>query len=298
MRISGKEISLQLREQMREEVVDLVARYGRKPCLAVILVGDNPASVTYVRNKVKASEYCGIDSLLITLPETTTENELLQHIAECNANDKVDAIIVQLPLPAHMDASKVIFAIHPEKDVDGFHPSNVARLWLEQPVNHGGKLTYNWTIPCTPRGIIALLEHSGVALEGKRAVVVGRSNIVGKPVAKLLMDRNCTVTICHSKTQNLSQICKDADILVVAVGHAHLIQAECVKKGAVVIDVGINRLPDGRLCGDVNTADVEPIAHAVTPVPGGVGPMTVTMLMRNTIDCYLRRMNTSSNTTE
>ncbi|MBO4518637.1 MAG: bifunctional methylenetetrahydrofolate dehydrogenase/methenyltetrahydrofolate cyclohydrolase FolD [Paludibacteraceae bacterium] len=281
MIIDGKQIAQQLKEEMREQVAELVKQYGRKPCLDVILVGENPASMSYVRSKIKATEYCGFDGELIQLPETTSQEELLRIIRERNTNPAVDGILVQLPLPKHIDEQCVIEAIAPEKDVDGFHPTNVAKLWLNQQT----------IVPCTPMGIMALLEQSGTPLEGRHAVVVGRSNIVGKPIAKLLLDKNCTVTIAHSRTANLGAICREADILVVAVGRPQTITGEMVKPGATVIDVGINRTADGKLVGDVDFDSVAPIAGAITPVPGGVGPMTITMLMRNTIECYKNRIN-------
>ena len=281
MIIDGKQIAQQFKEAMREQVAALAKQYGRKPCLDVIIVGENPASMSYVKSKIKATEYCGFDGELIQLPETTSQEELLRVIRESNEKESVDGILVQLPLPKHIDEQTVIEAIAPEKDVDGFHPSNVAKLWLNQPT----------IVPCTPLGIIALLEEIHTTFEGRHAVVVGRSNIVGKPVAKLLLDRHCTVTIAHSRTADLAAICREADILVVAVGRPQMITGEMVKKGATVIDVGINRLEDGRLVGDVDFESVVPVAGAVTPVPGGVGPMTITMLMRNTIECYKKRIN-------
>lgn len=279
MIIDGKQLSQSLKDEMKTEVAELAARYGRKPCLDVIIVGNNPASRSYVTGKIKATAYCGFDGELIELPEDVTEQELLRVIDERNRCETVDGILVQLPLPRHIDEDKVIAAIAPEKDVDGFHPTNVAKLWLNQ----------DCILPCTPKGIIVMLERAGIELAGKKAVVVGRSNIVGKPVAKLLLDKNCTVTIAHSRTQNLAAVCREADILVAAVGKAKMITADMVKPGAAVIDVGINRTEDGHLVGDVDYEQVLPLAGAITPVPGGVGPMTITMLMRNTIDCFLNR---------
>lgn len=276
--ISGKELSLSLKDGMKVEVENLEKQYGRRPCLMVVIVGDNPASRSYVRGKIKATEYVGMDGHLIELPEDCPEERLLQEIAALNNDPQVDGILVQLPLPKHIDEEKVIAAIAPEKDVDGFHPENVARLWLNQPC----------ILPCTPKGIIALLDKAGVEIAGKKAVVVGRSNIVGKPVAKLLLDRNATVTIAHSRTQDLPAVCREADILVAAVGRAQMITADYVKPGAAVIDVGINRVND-RLVGDVDFDSVAPVAGAITPVPGGVGPMTITMLMQNTIECFRKR---------
>lgn len=276
--ISGKELSQSLKDGMKVEVENLEKQYGRRPCLMVVIVGDNPASRSYVRGKIKATEYVGMDGHLIELPEDCPEERLLQEIAALNDDPQVDGILVQLPLPKHIDEEKVIAAIAPEKDVDGFHPENVARLWLNQPC----------ILPCTPKGIIALLDKAGVEIAGKKAVVVGRSNIVGKPVAKLLLDRNATVTIAHSRTQDLPAVCCEADILVAAVGRAQMITADYVKPGAAVIDVGINRVND-RLVGDVDFDSVAPVAGAITPVPGGVGPMTITMLMQNTIECFRKR---------
>lgn len=281
MIIDGKQIAQTLKEQMREQVAALSAQYGRKPCLDVIIVGENPASMSYVRSKIKATEYCGFDGELIQLPETTTQDELLRIIRERNEKDSVDGILVQLPLPKHIDEQCVINAIAPEKDVDGFHPTNVAKLWLNQET----------IVPCTPMGIMALLEQSGTPLEGRHAVVVGRSNIVGKPIAKLLLDKNCTITIAHSRTADLASVCREADILVVAVGRPQMITGDMIKPGATVIDVGINRISDGRLVGDVDFESAALVAGAITPVPGGVGPMTITMLMHNTIECYKQRNN-------
>ena len=274
--IDGKAISLSIKDEVKNAVA---AISGRKPCLCVIIVGENPASQIYVRNKVKATSYTGMESMLVELPSTVSEKDLLGKIEALNADDAVDGILVQLPLPGHIDEEKVIEAISPEKDVDGFHPSNVAGLWL------GRKCT----LPCTPAGIMRLIDSTGVSLKGKSAVVVGRSNIVGKPVAKLLLDRHATVTIAHSRTENLAEVTRRADILVAAVGKAGLISADMVKPGAVIIDVGMNRDAEGRLCGDVDFAACAEKAAWITPVPGGVGPMTIAMLMRNTLDCFLAR---------
>ena len=277
--IDGKALSQAVKDEVRAEVAELEAKYGRKPCLCVIIVGENPASQVYVRNKVKAAAYTGMDSRLIELPADTGEDTLLDNIASLNADPNVDGILVQLPLPKHIDEEKVIDAIAREKDVDGFHSGNVANLWL-------GK---DCIVPCTPAGIMRMLDSVGVELKGKQAVVVGRSNIVGKPVAKLLLDRNATVTIAHSRTADLGAVCRTADVLVVAVGRASLVTGEMVKPGAVVIDVGMNRNAEGKLCGDVDFASAEPVASWITPVPGGVGPMTIAMLMKNTIACFLSR---------
>ena len=277
--IDGKALSAAIKDEVRAQVPALEKQYGRKPCLCVIIVGENPASQVYVRNKVRAAEYVGIDSLKVELPADSSEEALLARIAALNADPAVDGILVQLPLPRHIDEEKVIDAIAPEKDVDGFHPSNVAGLWL-------GK---DCVLPCTPAGILRLIDSTGVSLSGKQAVVVGRSNIVGKPVAKLLLDRNATVTIAHSRTADLGSVTARADVLVVAVGKAGLVTGGMVKPGAVVIDVGMNRDAEGRLCGDVDFASCEPVAGWITPVPGGVGPMTIAMLMLNTLHCFRAR---------
>ena len=286
--IDGKVLSLSLKEEMKDRMASLESEYGRKPCLVVIIVGNNPASRSYVTGKIKAAAFVGMDSRLVELPEDISESALLDTIAGLNADDAVDGILVQLPLPKHINEDRVIDAISIEKDVDGFHPGNVARLWLGRPC----------IVPCTPKGIIKMIETTGIGISGKKAVVVGRSNIVGKPVAKLLLDRNATVTIAHSRTADLPAVCREADILVAAVGRPQMITADMVKPGAVVIDVGINRIPcikeDGtegsRLVGDVDFASVSEVAGFITPVPGGVGPMTITMLMENTIECFLARM--------
>lgn len=286
--IDGKALSLSLKEQMKERIVELEAQYGRKPCLAVIIVGDNPASRSYVRGKIKAAEFVGMDSRLVELPEDISEQALLEKIADINAEDAVDGLLVQLPLPKHINEDRVIDAIDITKDVDGFHPQNVAKLWLGRPC----------IVPCTPKGIIAMIDSTGENISGKKAVVVGRSNIVGKPVAKLLLDKNATVTIAHSRTADLPAVCREADVLVAAVGRPEMITADMIKPGAIVIDVGINRIPcikeDGtegsRLVGDVQFSGASEVAGWITPVPGGVGPMTITMLMQNTIECFLAKM--------
>ena len=281
MILDGKQLSQELKDEMRQEVEALAQKYGRRPCLMVVIVGNNPASQSYVRGKIKATEYVGFDGSLVSLPEDVTEDALIAEIERLNQDEQVDGILVQLPLPKHISEDRVIAAISPEKDVDGFHATNVARLWLNQPC----------IVPCTPKGVIVMLDRAGIEISGKNAVVVGRSNIVGKPVAKLLLDRNATVTIAHSRTKNLKEVCRQADILVAAVGRPLMLTADYIKPGAAVIDVGINRLEDGRLVGDVDFEGAKAIAGAITPVPGGVGPMTITMLMRNTIECFLRRMN-------
>lgn len=281
MRISGKDLSARLKEEMAGRVSALKEKYGREPHLAVILVGEDPGSVSYVTGKAKASEVVGIKNTTIRKSDTITEKELLDLIATLNADESVDGILVQLPLPKHIDENKVIEAIALEKDVDGFHPLNVAALWQKRPC----------TVACTPKGIIKLLHEAGEDIAGKKAVVVGRSNIVGLPVAKLLLDENATVTIAHSRTKDLGAVTREADILVVAVGHPHTVTADMVKPGAVVIDVGVNRNPEtGKLCGDVDTEAVEAVARCITPVPGGVGPMTITCLMENTIEAFERKM--------
>lgn len=277
--IDGKAISLAIKDEVKAQIPELEAKYGRKPCLCVIIVGENPASQVYVRNKVKAAEYVGMKSLLLRLPEETPEAELLATIARLNADDEVDGILVQLPLPKHISEDKVIDAIAKEKDVDGFHVLNVGSLWIGD----------NCIVPCTPKGCIHLIKSTGIDIKGKLAVVVGRSNIVGKPVAKLLLDENATVVIAHSRTADLKALTLQADILVVAVGKENVVTADMVKPGAVVIDVGMNRNAEGKLCGDVDFAGVSEVAGWITPVPGGVGPMTIAMLMKNTIECFLLR---------
>ena len=279
--LSGKVLSQKLKDEMKIQIEALESQYGRKPSLAVVIVGEDPASQSYVRGKIKAAEYVGMDGKLIELPATISQDELLYTIADLNSDGSIDGILVQLPLPRHIDSNKIIEAISPEKDVDGFHPSNVANLWIgEQCI-----------VPCTPSGIMKMIECTGVNPAGKTAVVVGRSNIVGKPVAKLLLDANATVIIAHSRTADLGAITRQADILVVATGKEGLVNGEMVKPGAVVIDVGVNRGADGKLHGDCDYASIFPKASFITPVPGGVGPMTITMLMANTIECFIRRMH-------
>ncbi len=276
MNIDGKALAMQLKEEMKARISLLEKEYGRKPCLVVIIVGENPASQSYVRGKIKAASFVGIDSRLIELPADVTQDELLQRITLLNEDEGVDGILVQLPLPKHIDEQKVIDAIAHEKDVDGFHPSNTANLWLGR----------DCVFPCTPKGIMHMLRTTGIALDGKIAVVVGRSNIVGKPIAKMLLDANATVVMAHSHTKDLPSVTRLADVLVVAIGKEKFITADMVKPGAVVIDVGINRTAEGKLCGDVDYEPVSAIASHITPVPGGVGPMTITMLMENTIECF------------
>lgn len=274
VRINGKAIVGSIREEIAEEARNLEAKTGVKPGLAVVLVGDDPASAVYVRNKAKACEEVGFYSEVHKLPAETTQDEVLALIAELNANDSIHGILVQSPPPAHIDENAVIDAVSPYKDVDCFHPVNVGNLMI-------GKPTF---LPCTPAGVIQILKRIGVEIAGKHAVVVGRSNIVGKPMAMLLLQENATVTVCHSRTPNMEEITKQADILVVAVGRAHLIDSRHVKPGAVVVDVGMNRLEEtGKLVGDVNYDDVAEVAGSITPVPGCVGPMTITMLLANTL---------------
>ena len=271
--IDGKQISEKIREDLRVQILDLQAK-GVTPGLAVVLVGDDPASQVYVRNKARSCEQLGMYSEVHRLAADTTQAQLLELIDQLNQQANIHGILVQLPLPSHISEKPVIEAISVNKDVDGFHPQNVGRLVI-------GEDCY---LPCTPAGVIELLKHSNVSIAGKHAVVVGRSNIVGKPVSFLLLQEHATVTICHSKTSNLTEVIRSADIVVAAVGRAQMITSKHVRPGAVVIDVGINRLADGRLVGDVDFDDVEKIASAITPVPGGVGPMTITMLLKNTVE--------------
>ena len=271
--ISGKLVSEVTRLDLKNKTSDFIKKFGVTPGLAVILVGDNPASRVYVRNKHKGCLDVGFNSYQIELPKETTEDELLSRIDELNSDKNVHGILVQLPLPKHISEEKVISRIDPDKDVDAFHTQNVGKIVI-------GKYDF---LPCTPAGIMKLLEFYNIEIEGKECVVLGRSNIVGKPMALLLLAKNGTVTICHSKTKNLSEVTKKADILVVAIGRAEFVGANMVMDGAVVIDVGINRLENGKLAGDVNFSEVSPKASYITPVPGGVGPMTITMLLENTL---------------
>ncbi len=269
-RIDGKEISQMVKDELKERV----KKEKIEATLAVIQVGSDPASTVYVGNKKKACEYIGIHSLAFELPEETKEEELLDLVRELNDREDVDGILVQLPLPTHMDEDKVIQTISPKKDVDGFHPQSVGALSIGQP----------GFVSCTPAGVIQLLKRSGVEIEGKECVIVGRSNIVGKPMALLMLRENATVTVCHSRTKDLKEVTRRADILIVAIGKPRFITKEYVKEGAVVIDVGIHRGADNKLCGDVDFEEVEPVASAITPVPGGVGPMTIAMLMNNCVE--------------
>ncbi len=272
--IDGKAISAAVRAEITEETKALIAETGLTPGLAVVIVGNDPASQVYVRNKRKACNEVGFYSEAYELPEETTQEELEALVDKLNQDPKIHGILVQLPLPRHLDEQRILLRIRPEKDVDAFHPYNVGRIMI-------GDYHY---LPCTPAGVMELLKRSGVDVSGKECVVVGRSNIVGKPMAMLLLQANGTVTICHSRTKNLSETTRRADILVAAIGKPEFFTADMVKEGAVVIDVGMNRRPsDGKLCGDVDYASVEPVASYITPVPGGVGPMTITMLMQNTL---------------
>ncbi len=271
--IDGKKISQEIKDELKEKVAGLKEQ-GKEVSLAVIQVGNDPASSVYVGNKKKACEYVGIRSLAYELPEETSEEELLALINKLNEDETVNGILVQLPVPEHIDADKIIRTISPKKDVDGFHPQNVGKLVIGE----------DGFVSCTPAGIIELLKRSGISMEGKNCVVIGRSNIVGKPMALLMLRENATVTIAHSKTKNLKEICKTADILIVAIGKPQFVTADYVKEGAVVIDVGIHRGENKKLCGDVKYDEVAPIASAITPVPGGVGPMTIAMLMNNCVE--------------
>ena len=277
--ISGTQISKEVRAQLGEEVKRMTAA-GVRPGLAVVIVGNDPASKIYVRNKHKGCEELGILSEVYELPETTTQKELTDLIRHLNGREEIDGILVQLPLPEHIEEKEVIEAIDPEKDVDAFSVSNVGKIMV-------GEYSF---VPCTPAGVMELLRRTGVKIAGKACVVIGRSNIVGKPMGLLLLEQNGTVTICHSRTENLAAIARSADILVSAVGKAKFVTADMVKDGAVVIDVGMNRDEDGKLCGDVDFAAVEPKASFITPVPGGVGPMTITMLLKNTVNVAKRRL--------
>ena len=277
--IDGRSISTAVKARVAKGVLDLKER-GIDVGLAVIIVGNNPASKVYVANKKKACEELGIISEEYALPESTTEEQLLELIAELNGKKSINGILCQLPLPSHIDEKRVIDSISPEKDVDAFHPHNVGRIMIGD---------YDF-VPCTPAGIMEMLEYEGIEVEGKRCVVIGRSNIVGKPMGMLLLHKNGTVTICHSRTRDLKEICRSADILIAAVGKAKFVTADMVKLGAVVIDVGMNRV-DGKLCGDVDFDMVEGIASAITPVPGGVGPMTIAMLMQNTLTAAKKQNN-------
>lgn len=275
--IDGKAVSAAVKEQVRDEI----ARDGIKAGLAVVIVGNDPASRVYVNNKKKACEFCGITSFEYALPEETSMKQLLELIDALNSDDKVNGILVQLPLPKQLDEKEVIARISPEKDVDAFHEQNVGKIMI-------GNYSF---LPCTPSGCMDLIHSTGVEISGKECVVIGRSNIVGKPMAMLLLHENGTVTICHSRTKNLAEVCRRADILVAAVGKPNFVTADMVKEGAVVIDVGINRLDNGKLCGDVKFDEVSEKAGWITPVPGGVGPMTIATLMKNTLTAAKLQQN-------
>ena len=277
--IDGKRISQEIKDELKEKVENLKNK-GIEGTLAVIQVGADPASSVYVRNKKKACEYIGIHSVSYELPEETTEEELLKIIDQLNQDPAVNGILCQLPLPAQIREDEIIRAISPEKDVDGFHPQNVGALVIGE----------KGFVSCTPAGVIQLLKRSDIDISGKNCVVVGRSNIVGKPMSLLMLRENATVTICHSRTRDLKAICKTADILIVAIGKPGFINAEYVKENAAVIDVGIHRKEDGKLCGDVDFESVEPVASAITPVPGGVGPMTIAMLMNNCVEAMTKHL--------
>lgn len=279
--IDGKALAAKKQAALQEKVERLKAESGLVPGLVVILVGDDPASQVYVRNKERFAKKVGFLSETVRLSESISEEELIQVIEKYNKDERFHGILVQLPLPKHINDKRVILAIDPKKDVDGFHPMNTGHLWSGRPV----------MVPCTPAGIMELLREYEVALEGKTAVIIGRSNIVGKPMAQLLLEKNATVTLAHSRTRDLAKVTKQADILIVAIGQGHFVTADFVKEGAVVIDVGMNRDVDGRLIGDVDFEGVEPIGSLITPVPGGVGPMTITMLMEQTYQSALRSVS-------
>ena len=279
MNIDGKKISQKRKDELKEKI-DLLKQEGKRiPKLTVILVGDNPASQTYVRNKDRGCAYVGMLSEIIRLDASIREDELIEVIERLNHDHSVDGILVQLPLPSHIHEDKILDLIDPVKDVDGFHPSNVAKLLLGQ----------DGLVPCTPKGMMVLLDEIHYDLTGKEVVVVGRSNIVGKPVSLLCLQRNATVTIAHSRTKNLKEVCQRADVLIAAIGKAKFFNKEYVKEGAVVLDVGINRDENNKLCGDVDFDDVKDLVSYITPVPGGVGPMTIAMLLENTLQAYLKR---------
>lgn len=277
-KIDGKALAQKIQGQLAEKVVQMKADYGIVPGLVVILVGDNPASQVYVRNKERSALAAGFKSKTVRLSDSISEEELLTVIEQYNNEPDIHGILLQLPLPAHINDKRILMAIDPKKDVDGFHPMNTGHLWNGRPQ----------MVPCTPAGIMEMLREYHVDLEGKQAVIIGRSNIVGKPMAQLLLDKNATVTLTHSRTRNLPEVAKQADILIVAIGRGHFVTKDFVKEGAVVIDVGMNRDANGKLIGDVDFDDVAPIASLITPVPGGVGPMTITMLLEQTYQAALR----------
>ncbi len=274
--IDGKKVSSDVKNKVAQQVLKLKEMYNKVPGLAVVIVGNDPASRVYVNNKKRACDMVGFYSEEYALPEETTQEELMSLIEKLNNKENINGVLVQLPLPKHLNESAVIEAIKPQKDVDAFHASNVGKIMI-------GEYSF---LPCTPAGVMELIKSENIEVEGKNCVVIGRSNIVGKPMAMLLLHNNGTVTICHSKTKNLKEICKSADILVAAVGKPKFVKSDMVKEGAVVIDVGMNRDENGKLCGDVDFKEVEPISSYITPVPGGVGPMTVAMLMKNTLTAF------------
>ena len=279
--LDGKALAKSMKEEIKAKVAEGVARGDRRPGLAVIIVGDDPGSRSYVAGKAQDCEEVGFAGSTLHYPEAITEEELLAEIERLNEAEEIDGILVQLPLPRHIDSDRIIRAIRPDKDVDGFHPQNVAALWLKEKC----------TVPCTPKGVMHMLHDNGFEIEGKNVVVVGRSNIVGLPVAKLLLDANATVTIAHSRTPDLGATTRQADILVVAVGRPNLVKGDMIRPGAVVIDVGVNRNPEtGKLCGDVDFEEAKERAGAITPVPGGVGPLTRACLLENTFECYQRHL--------
>lgn len=284
--INGKEVALSVKLELKAEVASMKEATGITPGLVVVLVGENPASQVYVRNKGRACEEAGIRSIQHTLPETTTEETLLKLIAQLNASEEVHGILVQLPLPKQINEEKVLEAIDPSKDVDGFHPYNMGRLMIGNPTLQ----------PCTPYGIMKLIESTGVEISGKEAVIIGRSNIVGKPMAMMLLRRNATVTICHSKTTDLAKKVAGADIVVAAIGRANFVEGGWIKDGALVIDVGINRTAEGKLVGDVDFEGASRKASHITPVPGGVGPMTIAMLLKNTVEAAKASMKKTAST--
>lgn len=279
--IDGKALAQKMQAELAEKVTVMRDKYGIVPSLTVILVGDNPASQVYVRNKERSAVKVGFKSDTIRLPEYVSEEELLEIIEGLNQDPTVHGILVQLPLPSHINEKKIVMAIAPHKDVDGFHPMNTGHLWSGRPV----------MVPCTPAGIMALLREYDVDIEGKNAVIIGRSNIVGKPMAQLLLDKNATVTLTHSRTHHLAKVASQADILIVAIGQGHFVTKDFVKEGAVVIDVGMNRDDNGKLIGDVKFDEVAEVASLITPVPGGVGPMTITMLLEQTYQAALRSVH-------
>ena len=278
--IYGSDLSAKMREQMKQEIADIAAKGGRIPCLAVVMAGDNPASLSYIKGKEKACQAIGMRSLMKKLPEDITQQQLEDVLKELSDDSDVDGILLQLPLPKGLDENRAINCINPDKDVDGLTPINFGRMFL-------GEKSFR---PCTPSGIMAILDAMGCEIEGKHAVVVGRSKLVGTPVARLLQDANATVTICHSRTKDLRRFTKEADILIAAVGKANLFDASYIKEGAYVVDVGVNRMDNGHLCGDVNFDDVKDHCTAITPVPKGVGPMTITMLLKNTLIAFRERL--------